>query len=103
MGMFDYVKGPRFDCLNCDYNQENHTWQTKQLENMMGTYYKEMPMPEYLDDKLEVHSLCPQCGAFIQGYVKIDENHLLTDEIEIDEDECHIFESKEDKISIPSL
>jgi len=92
MGMFDYVKDVPFECPNCGYEDEAYTWQTKHLERLMGTYEEGHIMPEGLD-KLEVHSLCPRCNAFVQGYARIDENNMLTSDVEIDEEESHIVKS----------
>ena len=58
MGMFDYVKDVPFECPNCDYVDEAHTWQTKHLERLMGTYEEGHIMPEGLDnDEDDEH--CP--------------------------------------------
>jgi len=89
MGLYDWVYAP-FKCPNCGYEEKEHGWQTKALEKMLivfkvGDFVLAVDFAYggeaiILDGYVEIHTACPKCREFIQGWIKV-ENARLTDKV----------------------
>jgi non-canonical (house-cleaning) NTP pyrophosphatase len=79
MGMFDYVHLP-LRCPKCKYEEKEHDWQTKSLENLLEHYRVGdpvlSPVLEILSGAFEIYTSCPNCKKSITAKAKVEEGKL---------------------------
>jgi len=83
MGFFDYIIAPS-RCSHCGYDEREHSWQTKALNNAMFTFkIGDRIEPErfrMVDGEIEIHTVCKNCSKPVSCWIRI-RNQKLTDEI----------------------
>lgn len=72
MGMFDYISNSVTrriinTCPVCgnEFTQQGERWQTKCFDCNLDT----LQLEDLVDDKFEMHHICPNCVNFISAYV----------------------------------